>query len=88
MPFPKKRKSEFNATRTKIDGHNFDSIREGERYIVLKDLEQKGVIERLELQPRYDFPIDGAKVRYTSAKKKASRKKSPSKAKSASKKKP
>lgn len=43
--------NKFNAKKVTIDGHMFDSQREGARYVTLKRLQEQGVISGLELQP-------------------------------------
>lgn len=55
------------ATKTTIDGFTFDSKKEAKRYTELKLLEAGGVIERLELQPRFDIVIGGIPVKMRSA---------------------
>ena len=45
--------NKFHATKTKIDGIKFDSRIEAERYIVLKAMQNQGLISGLELQVRY-----------------------------------
>lgn len=44
-------KNKYNAKKVTIDGHVFDSQREGARYVALKRLQEQGVISGLELQP-------------------------------------
>lgn len=48
-----KRYSKYNAKKKVVDGHTFDSKREGERYCELKLLEKANEIRNLELQPRF-----------------------------------
>lgn len=45
--------SKYRAKKTEIDGIKFDSKKEAKRYIALKELEKKGNIEKLTLQPRF-----------------------------------
>lgn len=45
--------SKYRAKKTEIDGIKFDSKKEAKRYIALKELEKKGNIEKLMLQPRF-----------------------------------
>jgi hypothetical protein len=45
-----------------LDGIVFDSIREMKRYCELKLMENAGVIERLQLQPKWDLHVKGIKV--------------------------
>jgi len=55
-------RNKYRAKKTVVDGITFDSIKESKRYTELKLLERGGVIQRLELQPRYDVVINGHKV--------------------------
>ena len=48
-------KHKYNAKKTYVDGIKFDSKKEAERYVVLRDLEVNGLIEGLELQPRFSW---------------------------------
>lgn len=48
-----KRYSKYNAKKSTVDGHTFDSIREAERYSELKLLEKGKEIRNLVLQPRF-----------------------------------
>lgn len=54
-------RSKYGAVRTTIDGHNFDSKKEGTRYLVLKSLVAAGEITDLELQPKFDLHALGGK---------------------------
>lgn len=45
--------SKYNAKKTIVDGHPFDSKREAERYCELKLFLKAGEIRNLELQPRF-----------------------------------
>lgn len=45
--------SKYRAKKTEIDGIKFDSKKEAKRYIALRELEKKGNIEKLVLQPRF-----------------------------------
>ena len=54
--------SKYNAKKVVIDGVKFDSQAEGRRYRKLKLLEKAGVIQELELQPRYDMELNGVKI--------------------------
>lgn len=56
---PQAWKSKFRAQPVEIDGIRFASKKEGARYRELKLLEKAGHIKNLELQPRYDFIING-----------------------------
>lgn len=48
-------KSKYNAKKTVIDGHKFDSMKESRRYEELKILERAGHIKDLELQPKFEL---------------------------------
>lgn len=48
-----RRYSKYNAKKTVVDGIEFDSIREADRYCELKLLEKAKEIRNLELQPRF-----------------------------------
>lgn len=45
--------SKYNAKITYIDGLRFHSRAEAYRYVVLKDMQKRGEITDLELQPEY-----------------------------------
>lgn len=47
------RRNKYNAKKRTIDGHNFPSKREAERYCELKLLLKAGEIRNLVLQPRF-----------------------------------
>lgn len=47
--------NKFFAKKVDYDGHRFDSTKEKNRYIELKDLEAKGIIEGLKIQPEYEL---------------------------------
>lgn len=47
------RRNKYNAKKTPIDGHNFPSKREAERYCELKLFLKAGEIRNLVLQPRF-----------------------------------
>lgn len=49
-----KRTNKYNARKVVIDGIEFDSTKEGKRYLVLKKAQEAGVINELKLQPRWD----------------------------------
>lgn len=54
-----KKKSKYNNKKVVIDGIQFDSTKEGERYKVLKLHEKIGKIFKLELQPVYECIVNG-----------------------------
>ena len=53
------KRQKYNAVKTSIDGHKFDSKAEAKRYTELKLLERAGEISNLELQPKYRCEISG-----------------------------
>ena len=57
----------YNAKPIVIDGIRFASTKEGNRYLVLRDMEKKGEITHLELQPKFDMIVNGIKVGYYKA---------------------
>lgn len=59
-------KNKYNNKKVEFYGSTFDSKRERDRYIYLSNLQEKGVISGLELQPKYELipaqRIDGKVV--------------------------
>lgn len=59
--------SKYRARKTTVDGITFDSKREADRYVVLKGMEEDGLIEDLRRQVRYElvpaFDVDGRHYR-------------------------
>lgn len=59
--------SKYHATKTTVDGITFDSLKEANRYLVLKGMEEDGSIEDLRRQVRYElvpaFDVDGKHYR-------------------------
>lgn len=55
--------SKFFSKKVEIEGIMFDSKKEGQKYLELKELEKKGIIKDLELQKEYilqdKFKING-----------------------------
>lgn len=47
--------AKYRNKKVTIEGIEFDSKREGHRYLVLKEAQDKGVITDLELQPKYEL---------------------------------
>lgn len=45
--------SKYNARKTTLDGHTFDSKAEGSYYLILKEMHRIGEIQSLTLQPKY-----------------------------------
>lgn len=60
-------RSKYHAKKTTVDDIIFDSKREADRYLVLKGMEEDGVIEDLRRQVRYElvpaFDVDGRHYR-------------------------
>lgn len=52
----------YKAQRTEVDGITFASKREAKRYQTLKMELAAGVIENLELQPKYPIFFNGQKI--------------------------
>lgn len=55
--------SKYNAKKVTIDGHRFDSQREGVEYIALRDRHKKGEIAHLIIHPRFALIYDDKPVR-------------------------
>lgn len=61
------RMSKYFARKSTADGITFDSKKERDRYLQLKQLKQAGEIKDLVLQPRYDFIHNGIKLGFYKA---------------------
>lgn len=48
-------RSKYKNTKVEYQGIKFDSKREMQRYIVLKDAEDKGIIQDLQMQVKYEL---------------------------------
>jgi len=59
--------SKYRNKKVVIDGIAFDSQAEGRRYSDLKLLSMGRAITELELQPRYDFELNGVKIGFYKA---------------------
>jgi len=57
-----KNRSKYGNVRNEFDGHKFDSLKEARRYSDLKLMQQQGLIQNLELQPRYKLLVNGGLV--------------------------
>ena len=53
--FKREKGKKYNNTKVEYDGIKFDSKKEMQRYIVLKDAENSGVISNYELQVKYEL---------------------------------
>lgn len=51
--FPKEKFSKYGNKKTVIDGISFDSKKESERYLILKDMLKNKEITVLQLQPKF-----------------------------------
>ena len=54
--------SKYRAKRTEVDGIMFASKAESRRYIELRDMQKRGEIRHLELQPRFRLEVNGVKI--------------------------
>jgi hypothetical protein len=54
--------SKYGAIATEVDGIRFPSKAEARRYQELSLMESGGLIRELELQPAYEFVVNGVKV--------------------------
>lgn len=54
--------SKYRAKRTTIDGITFASKMEGRRYEILRDMQKRGEIQNLSLQPRFRLEVNGVKI--------------------------
>lgn len=61
------KRNKYHNQKVTIDGHKFDSIAEGNRYLVLKDMLDRGEITNLKLQPPFvlfkSFKYQGRLIR-------------------------
>ncbi|MES3028521.1 MAG: DUF1064 domain-containing protein [Pseudomonadota bacterium] len=62
-----KRPSKYGNRKVEVDGVTFHSAHEARRYGQLKLLVKAGEIADLELQPRYDFALNGVKIGFYKA---------------------
>lgn len=49
----KKKPAKYRNKKVRIDGHTFDSVVEGARYLELRQMQEGGLIRDLTLQPRF-----------------------------------
>lgn len=45
----------YGNSKVTFDGHTFDSKREKDRYVVLKEAQEDGIISDLQLQPKWEL---------------------------------
>lgn len=60
----KTKSSKFNNTKVEIDGHIFDSIKEGEFYGSLKIKKKAGLIKDFKIQVQYDILVNNIHIAY------------------------
>jgi hypothetical protein len=58
--------AKYRNKKVEFDGIKFDSIKEFERYCVLKAREKEGTINNLTVHPRYKLTCGGSPVKYES----------------------
>ena len=51
--------AKYNNIKTTINGHKFDSKKEANRYLELREMEIRGEISELELQVKYPLTANG-----------------------------
>lgn len=54
--------SKYGNKRIQVDGFNFDSLKEANRYGELKLLQMAGEIRELEIHPKFPIIINGQKI--------------------------
>ena len=64
-PFAALYRNKYGNKKTEVDGFRFDSKHEAKRYLQLKSLAQLGVIQNLERQVVFTFPINGEPLKHT-----------------------
>lgn len=50
-----KRRNKYNAQKVALDGYTFDSQAEGNRYLILRDMLERGEIAALEIHPHFEL---------------------------------
>jgi hypothetical protein len=60
----KSRASKFNNIKVEIDGHVFDSVKEGEFYGSLKIKKKSGLIKDFKTQVQYDIKVNEIHIAY------------------------
>lgn len=61
--FKREKGKKYNNTKVEFDGIKFDSKKEMQRYLALKDAQEKGLISDLKLQVRFEL-IPAVKEEY------------------------
>lgn len=62
----KRKPAKYGNKKIEFDGYKFDSIKEFERYCVLKAMQKRGEISELTVHPKYKLSCGGSPVRYES----------------------
>jgi hypothetical protein len=63
----RRRRNKYGNIKTVVDGRSFHSKKEAARYLVLKEMEQRGEIANLRLQVSHTITVNGHKIcRYVS----------------------
>lgn len=62
----KAKRNKYNAKKVEVDGKIFDSMKEAERFVLLRAKQQAGKIRGLELQPVFPIVIDGEPLKIRS----------------------
>lgn len=57
------KRNKFNARKTEVDGHIFDSRAEAQYYVALLNRIHEGEVWNVKLQPVFKFIIDGEPLR-------------------------
>ena len=60
--YRKPRRNKYNNKRCQLNGIHFDSLKERDYYIALKEREKHGEIANLDIHPRWPILINGIKV--------------------------
>jgi hypothetical protein len=59
---PEPKKSKYGNKKVELDGMTFDSIKEGNRYLVLRARKIAGEISGLTMQTEFELTVNGEKV--------------------------
>ena len=62
MTWRKSAGNKYGNKRVEVDGHNFASKKEANRYYLLRWRQEAGEISDLKLQPRYPMVVEGEKI--------------------------
>lgn len=56
------KKGKFGNVKQKMDGHDFDSTKELNRYIELKQMQESGAIKGLKVHPSFPLEVNGYEI--------------------------